>query len=121
MEDKSCTSSETGQHLLMPNVQLAQLWAKSLKHMPNFTHTHIEKHLILEKEKLPEKKPADAIKHKKDGYRLFKAQGCRKQMDIGGGAGKSVNLGGSGGMHPQIILKSRPPKYDFPPPRFRRS
>ena len=52
--------------------------------MPNFTHTHIEKHLILE-EKLPDKKPADAIKHKKDGYRLFKAQDRRKQMDIGGG------------------------------------
>ena len=31
MEDKSCTSSEAGQHLLMPNVQLAQLWTKSLK------------------------------------------------------------------------------------------
>ena len=43
MEDKSCTSSEAGQHLLMPNVQLAQPWTKSLKHMPNFTHTHIEK------------------------------------------------------------------------------
>ena len=41
--------------------------------MPNFTHTHIEKHLVLEKEKLPDKKPADAIKHKKGGYRLFKA------------------------------------------------
>ena len=40
MEDKSCTSSEAGQHLLMPNVQLAQLWTKSLKHMPNFTHIH---------------------------------------------------------------------------------
>ena len=65
--------SETGQHLLMPNVQLAQLWTKSIKHMPNFTHTHIEKHLILEKKKLPDKIPADAIKHKKDGYRLFKA------------------------------------------------
>ena len=47
MEDKSCTSSEAGQHLLMPNVQLVQLWTKSLKHMPNFTHTHIEKDLIL--------------------------------------------------------------------------
>ena len=74
MEDKSCTSSETGQHFLMPNVQLAQLWTKSLKHMPNFTHTHIEKHLILEKEKLPDKISADALKHKKDGYILFKAE-----------------------------------------------
>ena len=27
----------------------------------------------MEKEKLPDKKPADAIKHKKGGYRLFKA------------------------------------------------
>ena len=34
-------------------------------------------------------------------------QGRRKQMDIGGGAGNSENLGESGGMHPQIILKSR--------------
>ena len=41
--------------------------------MPNFTNTHIKKHLILEKEKLPDKKTADAIKHKKGGYRLFKA------------------------------------------------
>ena len=73
MEDKSWTSREAGQHLLMPNVQLAQLWTKSLEHMPHFTHTHIEKHLILEKEKLPDKKPADAIKHKKGGYRFFKA------------------------------------------------
>ena len=37
-------------------------------------HTHIiEKHLILEKEKLPDKKPADVIKHKKGKYTLFKA------------------------------------------------
>ena len=33
--------------------------------MANFTHTHVEKHLILVKEKLPDKIPADAIKHKK--------------------------------------------------------
>ena len=64
MEDKSCTSSEAGQRLLMPNVQLAQLWTKSLKHMPNFTHTHIETPHFVE-EKLPDKKPPDAIKHKK--------------------------------------------------------
>ena len=67
MEDKSCTLSETGQCLSMPNAQLAQLWTKSFKHMPNFTHTHIEKLFILEKEKLPGKKPGDAIKHKKGG------------------------------------------------------
>ena len=40
-------------------------------------------------------------------------QGRRKQMDIGG-AGNSENLGGSGGMHPQIILKSRTPEIRFP-------
>ena len=37
-------------------------------------------------------------------------------MDIGGGgegAGNSGNLGGSGGMHPQIILKSRIPEIRF--------
>ena len=34
-------------------------------------------------------------------------------MDIGG-AGSSGNLGGSGGMHPQIILKSRTPEIRFP-------
>ena len=73
MEDKPGTSTETDQHLSMPNVQLAQLWTKSLKHMPNFTYAHILKHLILEKGKLPDKKPADALKHTKDGYRLFKA------------------------------------------------
>ena len=42
-------------------------------------------------------------------------QGRRKQMDIGGGgAGKSVNLGRSGGMQPEIILKSTTPKIRFP-------
>ena len=34
-------------------------------------------------------------------------------MDIGG-AGNSENLGGPGGMHPQIILKSRTPEIRFP-------
>ena len=34
-------------------------------------------------------------------------------MDIGG-AGNSGNLEGSGGMHPQIILKSRTPEIRFP-------
>ena len=33
---------------------------------------------------------------------------------MGGGAGNSGNLEGSGGMHPQIILKSRTPKIRFP-------
>ena len=46
---------------------------KKLKTYAKFYTTHIEKHLILEKKKLPDKIPADAIKHKKDGYRLFKA------------------------------------------------
>ena len=32
----------------------------------------------------------------------------------GGGAGNSGNLRGSGGMHPQIILKSRTPEIRFP-------
>ena len=32
----------------------------------------------------------------------------------GGGAGNSGNLGRSGGMHPQIILKSRTPEIRFP-------
>ena len=42
-------------------------------------------------------------------------QGRRKQMDIGGGgAGNSGNLGGSGGIHHQIILKSRTPEIRFP-------
>ena len=76
MEDKSCTSSETGQHLLIPNVQLAQLWTKNVKHMPNFTHTHIEKHLILEKEKLPDKKPADAIKYTKKWIQIIQSRLC---------------------------------------------
>ena len=30
------------------------------------------------------------------------------------GAGNSRNLGGSGGRHPQIILKSRTPEIRFP-------
>ena len=37
-------------------------------------------------------------------------------MDIGlggRGAGNSGNLGGSGGMHPQISLKSRTPEIRF--------
>ena len=65
MEDKSCTSSEAGQHLLMPNVQLAQLWTKSLKHMPNFTRTHIEKHLILRRRNYLTKKQQMQLSTKK--------------------------------------------------------
>ena len=39
--------------------------------------------------------------------------GHRKQMDTEV-AGNSRNLGGSGGMHPQKILKSRTPEIRFP-------
>ena len=44
-------------------------------------------------------------------------QGRWTQMDIGGGGGgggNCGNLGGSGDMHPQIILKSRTPEIRFP-------
>ena len=73
MEDKPCTSTKADQQTSMPEVYNQQLWTKSLKDMPNFTHEHIEKYLILEKDKTPDKKPAEALKHKKAGYRLFKA------------------------------------------------
>ena len=51
---------------------------------------------------------------------VIQIQGRRKQMDIGGGGGGG--LAGwqqqkpreSGGMHPQIILKSRTPEIRFP-------
>ena len=41
--------------------------------MPSITYGEIENYLILDKDKLPDHKPAEALKHKKWGYRLFKA------------------------------------------------
>ena len=59
MEDKFCSSDEADQHSSFP------FWTKSLKDMPNITHETIKKHLILGKDKMSDKKLADALKHKK--------------------------------------------------------
>ena len=75
MGDKQpCTSPDIDQPLSLSNVNQTTLWTKSLKNMPTFTYAHIEKHLILENGQLPDKKPADAIKHKKV------ATGCSRQV-----------------------------------------
>ena len=44
---------------------------------------------------------------------LLSYKGRQKQMDIGG-AGNNGNLGGFGGMDPQIILKLRTTEIRFP-------
>ena len=73
MEDKPGTSAEVNEPESQPAYANKELWTKSLKNMPNITYGEIEKHLILEKDNVPDQKSADALKHKKGGYKLFKA------------------------------------------------
>ena len=47
-------------------------WTKSLKHVPGFSYEKLEKHLVIDDQKTFDAKPAEAFKHKKKGYKLFK-------------------------------------------------
>ena len=73
MEDVVCNSTKADQQTTVTEKYNDQFWTKILKDMPNFAHEHIEKHLMLEKDKTTDKNLTDALKHKKRGYRLFKA------------------------------------------------
>ncbi len=73
MEDKPSTSMEVNEPGSLPAKVNEAVWTKSLKNMPSITYGEIENYLILDKDKLPDHKPAEALKHKKGGYRLFKA------------------------------------------------
>ncbi len=73
MEDKPSTSMEVNEPGSLPAKVNEAVWAKSLKNMPSITYGEIKNYLILDKDKLPDHKPAEALKHKKGGYRLFKA------------------------------------------------
>ena len=55
-------------------------WTKSLKFIPGFSYKKLEDHLVLEAKKTPDGKPAEALKHKKSGYKLFKAGYPRQIM-----------------------------------------
>ena len=48
-------------------------WTKSLKYVPGFSYEKLEKHLVVDDQKTPDGKPAEAFEHKKKGYKLFKA------------------------------------------------
>ena len=55
-------------------------WAKSLKFIPGFSYKKLEEHLVLDAKKTSDGKPAEAFKHKKSGYKLFKAGYPRQFM-----------------------------------------
>ena len=55
-------------------------WTKSLKFIPGYSYKKLEEHLILEERKTPDVKPAEAFKHKRSGYKLFKARYPRQLM-----------------------------------------
>ena len=55
-------------------------WTKSLKFIPGFSYKKLEEHLVLDAKKTSDGKPAEAFKHKKSGYKLFKAGYPRQFM-----------------------------------------
>ena len=55
-------------------------WTKSLKFIPGFSYKRLEEHLVLDAKKTSDGKPAEAFKHKKSGYKLFKAGYPRQFM-----------------------------------------
>ena len=69
MDNEPSTSKEVDKN----NEGLGALgdgWAKSSKLIPKFSYEKLEKHLV--REKTHDDKPAEAFKHKKSGYKLFK-------------------------------------------------
>ena len=68
MEDEPCTSMGSKSEKQLPVPGGGQMWAKNLLDIPSFSYQKLEQHLILESEKT-----AEALKHEKGGYRLFKA------------------------------------------------
>ena len=76
MDIEPGTSSEADKDL----AALGDGWAKSLKFIPGFSYKKLEDHLVLEAKKTPDGKPAEALKHKKSGYKLFKAGYPRQIM-----------------------------------------
>ena len=76
MDIEPGTSSEADKDL----AALGDGWTKSLKFIPGFSYKKLEGHLVLEAKKTPDGKPAEALKHKKSGYKLFKAGYPRQIM-----------------------------------------
>ena len=56
-------------------------WTKNLKFIPGFSYNELQEHLVLQANKTPDGKPAEAFKHKKSGYKLFKA-GYVRQLSV---------------------------------------
>ena len=53
-------------------------WSKSLGKLPVFTEAMIDSHMIYNAQTMPDKKIAQAYRHKQKGYRLFKEGYVRK-------------------------------------------
>ena len=71
MEDQPSTSREgQGDKQLLGQLE-AGMWTKKLMSIPAFTYEKLQQHLVLS-DKTLDSKPAEAIRHKKSGYRLFK-------------------------------------------------
>ena len=98
MENEPGTSMEVDNN----SAAIASGRTKSLKFIPKFSYKKLEEHLVLDGGKTPDGKPVGAFKHKKSGYKLYKAgyprqfkvrPNVRKQLKTGlGEAGSSCNL-----------------------------
>ena len=53
-------------------------WSKSLGKLPVFTEAMIDSHMIYNAQTMPDKKNAQAYRHKQKCYRLFKESYVRK-------------------------------------------
>ena len=73
MEDEPCTSMGSKSEKQLPVPGGGQMWTKNLLDIPSLSYQKLEQYLILESEKTADLKPAEALKHKKGVYRLFKA------------------------------------------------
>ena len=68
-------SSCTGKHEFIEHIDG---WSKSLGKLPIFTEAMIDSHMIYNAQTMPDKKNAQAYRHKQKGYRLFKEGYVRK-------------------------------------------
>ena len=56
-------------------------WSRSLQYLPTLTERIIDDHLINKSDLMPDKRKAQAHKHKQKGYELFK-EACAKKIEV---------------------------------------
>ena len=70
-ESQSLAEEVDDRHTVIIGISAGE-WSKHLNKLPAFTEAMIDNHLIYKSSTMPDKKDAQACRHKQKGYKLFK-------------------------------------------------